>query len=240
MQGEILRDLVKKKGYTQEQFAPMLGVSRTYLLVLYGKKALKEKYIQKAVELLDVNINVFTNSENKSLSPSNNNPSTNHIKIKKKEENSARVIGNPNLMWVPLVSQRAYAGFITGYGDQEYIDELPVIPFEVDREYRGNYVCFEVWGDSMDVDQKISFSQGDIVLCREIQHDHWRDKLHINKWPAFVIVHDESIVIKKIIKHDPKKGTITVHSLNPLYEDYEIELADVKMIFNVVKKTTDF
>lgn len=55
-----------------------------------------------------------------------------------------------SIMNVPLVNQYAYAGYLCGYSDPEYIGALPTIPFPVDREYKGQYICFEVKGDSMD------------------------------------------------------------------------------------------
>ena len=141
-----------------------------------------------------------------------------------------------SIMNVPLVNQYAYAGYLCGYSDPEYIEALPTIPFPVDREYKGQYICFEVKGDSMDDGSKYSFYQGDIVLCREISRDYWKTKLHIKQWNAFVIVHQtEGILIKQIIDHDVENGIITIHSLNPLYEDRQIHLSEVKMLFNVVK-----
>jgi len=141
-----------------------------------------------------------------------------------------------SIMNVPLVNQYAYAGYLCGYSDPEYIEALPTIPFPVDREYKGQYICFEVKGDSMDDGSKYSFDQGDIVLCREISRDYWKTKLHIKQWNAFVIVHQtEGILIKQIIDHDVENGIITIHSLNPLYEDRQIHLSEVKMLFNVVK-----
>jgi hypothetical protein len=141
-----------------------------------------------------------------------------------------------SIMNVPLVNQYAYAGYLCGYSDPEYIGALPTIPFPVDREYKGQYICFEVKGDSMDDGSKYSFDQGDIVLCREISRDYWKTKLHIKQWNAFVIVHQtEGILIKQIIDHDVENGIITIHSLNPLYEDRQIHLSEVKMLFNVVK-----
>lgn len=143
--------------------------------------------------------------------------------------------GNQLLMNVPLVNQYAYAGYLNGYGDENYLDELPKIPFIVDREYKGKYVCFEVRGDSMDDGSSDSYLPGDIALCREIAPAHWGNKLHINKWD-FVIVHrTEGILIKKITSHDVEAGTLRLHSLNSLYEDFSINLKDVAQLFNVIK-----
>lgn len=54
------------------------------------------------------------------------------------------------IVTIPLVSQYAYAGYLSGYSDSDYMDRLPTIDFMPDRHMTGNYVAFEVRGDSMD------------------------------------------------------------------------------------------
>lgn len=139
------------------------------------------------------------------------------------------------VMRVPLVNQYAYAGYLSGFSDEEYLEELPHIPFYADREYKGTYMAFEVRGDSMDDGTRDAILAGDIVLCREIDPSYWQHKLHIHKW-NFVIVHrTDGIILKQITTHNVATGIITVHSQNALYEDRKINLKDVVQLFNVVK-----
>ena len=139
------------------------------------------------------------------------------------------------IMYVPLVNKYAYAGYLSGFGDAEYIQSLPVIPMISDREGRGTYVAFEVKGDSMDDGTRNSYEQGDIIICRQIAQHHWQSKLHMHKYD-FVIVHrTEGILLKKIVKHDTVNGKLTLHSLNALYDDFTINMNDVAQIFNVIK-----
>ncbi len=136
---------------------------------------------------------------------------------------------------VPLVSQYAYAGYLTGFGDPEYIDTLPKIDFTPERHMTGNYVAFEVKGDSMNDGSADSYLEGELLICREVEPIYWKDsKLFINK-RDFVIIHKEGILIKRIITHDVENHKITIHSLNPLYPDEVLDLADVRQIFSVVE-----
>lgn len=136
---------------------------------------------------------------------------------------------------VPLVSQYAQAGYLCGYEDATYIATLPTIPFIIDHEAHGNYVAFEVRGDSMNDGTEESYLEGDRLLCREIYPYLWaQSKLHYTKWD-FVIVHEEGILIKRIIDHDVENHTITIHSLNDMYPDRIIDLAEVRQIFNVIE-----
>jgi phage repressor protein C with HTH and peptisase S24 domain len=139
-----------------------------------------------------------------------------------------------NIMHVPLVNKYAYAGYLNGFGDDEYIDELPKIPFANDVENKGEYLCFEVKGDSMDDGSYESYLEGDVLLCRNIRPDLWLNKLHIDKWD-FVIVHKEhGVLVKRITDHKVEQGIITLHSLNEYYDDFDVHLKDVQKLFNIV------
>lgn len=147
----------------------------------------------------------------------------------------ASPIDEPIILRVPLVSQYAQAGYLCGYADAAYMATLPTIPYIVDHEAQGHYVAFEVKGDSMNDGTEDAILEGDRLLCREIMPHLWADsKLHIRKWD-FVIVHTEGILVKRIINHDVENHTITIHSLNSMYPDKVINLADVKQIFNVIE-----
>lgn len=147
----------------------------------------------------------------------------------------ASPIDEPIILRVPLVSQYAQAGYLCGYADAAYMATLPTIPYIVDHEAQGHYVAFEVKGDSMNDGTEDAILEGDRLLCREIMPHLWADsKLHIRKWD-FVIVHTEGILVKRIINHDVENHTITIHSLNSMYQDKVINLSDVKQIFNVIE-----
>ena len=148
---------------------------------------------------------------------------------------AASTADDPSVMRIPLINQFAQAGYLSGFSDEEYLEELPHIPFYADREYKGVYRAFEVRGDSMDDGTRQSIIEGDILLCREISKSYWKHKLHIHKW-NFVLVHrDSGILVKQITAHHVDSGVITIHSLNPLYEDKKLNLKDIVQLFNVVK-----
>lgn len=144
---------------------------------------------------------------------------------------------NQYMMFVPLVEEYAYAGFLSGFADQEYIKELPRHPILVNQFHRGKYIAIRCVGDSMDNGQRGSIAEGDVVTGRNIDKNLWSSRFHIHKYKNYIIVHNEGILIKQIIAHDVENGIITCHSLNTnkvKYPDFEISLNEVKMIFNVV------
>ena len=169
---------------------------------------------------------------------------SNDIFLEVSDETKEPVGSDPNAIWVtydrfklvPLVSHRAQAGFMAGWGDEEYLDDLPKVPWEVDKEYRGNYLTFEVSGDSMESEEypRESLFEGDLLLCREVQQHHWENKLHINKWD-FVVAHREhGVLVKRIAAHNTETGELTLHSLNSYYEDFVVNIDDLIAIFNIV------
>tara|TARA_R110002012_G_scaffold190633_1_gene358236 strand:+ start:37241 stop:37984 length:744 start_codon:yes stop_codon:yes gene_type:complete len=151
------------------------------------------------------------------------------------KETDAVWVDYSSFMNIPVVQKRAQAGFLSGWGDDEYLEELPTIPWEVDREYKGKYIAFEVTGDSMDDNSRESIIEGDTLICREIQRHHWVNKLHLHRWKNFVVVHrTEGILVKRVLKHDIDTGRLLLHSLNPLFDDQEVFMDDLIALFNVI------
>ncbi len=141
----------------------------------------------------------------------------------------------PNLgreiSFIPLVPQKAYAGYLNGFEDEEYVQSLPTIPFI--KEGTDKYIAFEVSGDSMDDGSSRAYQDGDIVICKEIAACDVRDyDLPITK-KEFVIVHTGGILLKQIKEVDKVTGTVLLHSFNPVYGNMEINLVDVRKIFTV-------
>ena len=144
------------------------------------------------------------------------------------------------IMIVPLVQDYAYAGYLGGYQDEEYIDELPKHSFVVNKQHRGKYMAFQVIGDSMSDGTEESITEGSTVTGREIQRHLWASRFHIHRFKDYVIVHREGILIKRIIRHDVEEGVICCRSLNPdkdAYPDFDLNLDDVRQIFNIVNVT---
>lgn len=136
---------------------------------------------------------------------------------------------------IPFVPIHAQGGYGKGYGDVEYIDNLPTIPVIVDKNYRGKYRVFEVDGDSMDDGTRNALYDGDKILCREVKPELWSSKLHINKWFFVICMKNDGITVKQITSHEVETGVITCHPLNPLFDDFEVNLNEVAELYNVIK-----
>ena len=223
---ERLIKYLKYKKISQREFAKAIDVSSGYVNSI--KSSIQpDKVSRISIHFTDLNTGWLLTGEGEMLKSE---------PIKKEEP---ATIFTPKIFLVPLISKYAYAGYLSGYGDIEYIDALPQTPWLIQEETsnpRGKYFSFEVRGDSMTDGTNESVEDGDIVLCRLVDPSLYQhSKIHFKKW-NFVIVHKtEGIIIKRIIDHDVEHGAITVHSLNPEYADRTIFLNDVAQIFNVVQ-----
>lgn len=133
---------------------------------------------------------------------------------------------------VRVVTSTARAGFAGAYYADEYLEDMPVVMIEADREYKGKYLAFEIDGDSMEP----KYNKGDVIICREIPRANWRYKLHYKDWD-FVIAHGtQGIMLKEIIDHNVETGDITCHSINSeMHLDFVLNLGEVAYLFNVVE-----
>ncbi len=109
---------------------------------------------------------------------------------------------------------------------------MPVI---VDRNYRGKYRVFEVQGDSMDDGSRNALYDGDKILCREVKPELWTNKLHIKDWFFVIVCKTDGITVKQITEHNVQTGDIRCHPLNPIFEDFTLNLAEVVELYNVIK-----
>lgn len=214
----ILREEEKKAG----TFAKEIGVRATQI---YDLQSGKIKRISDGIA--DKILQAYPRYDRAWLLSGDGNP----FKRGANDEASPRII---EFMNFPLVNQKAYAGYLSGYADSEYVESLPTVAFPVEHTPHGNYVVFEVKGDSMYDGSHESYIEGDLLLCREVQMHLWEDSpLHFKKWD-FVIVHESGVLIKRIVNHDVEGKTITIHSLNERYPDRVINLSEVRQILNVV------
>ena len=212
-----IASLRKSLKLRQKDFGEKIGIKQAYLSEIEsGKKPLSEELYNNIIEVfgMDKVSENFINTDNSDIIANSNT-------------NEAIPINQNYIINVPLVNQYAQAGYLCGYEDATYMATLPTIPFIVDHEAQGNYVAFEVKGDSMNDGTEDSYL--------EIQSHLWvTSRLHIRKWD-FVIVHQEGILVKRIIDHNVDSHTITIHSLNDMYSDRVIDLTEVKQIFNVIE-----
>ena len=133
-------------------------------------------------------------------------------------------VNSENRENIEMVSEKAKAGYTTGYADPEFIGELPVfnLPFLSDKR---KYRAFQLKGDSM-----FPIPEGSWVTGEYLQD--WNELVNGKAYIVFTI--DDGIVFKIVENNIRKTGKLTLFSLNPLYEPYEIHINEVREIWKFV------
>ena len=147
--------------------------------------------------------------------------------------------GKRLFMTVRHVPYAAFGQFVNDSDRLDpYDDEWGEETYEVDRLARGNYLSFEVQGDSMDTGARSSFEAGDKVLVRELERTFWRDHIRFETHPYWVVVFGSSVLLKQMIGQDMERGLLTFHSLNPSpeYADFSICEDDIRGLYYVIRK----
>jgi len=117
---------------------------------------------------------------------------------------------------IPFVPVKAAAGYLAGYADPEFVDELNT--FTLPMLAGGNYRAFEIIGDSM-----LPIPSGSVIVGEKV------DSLEEmkNNTACIVISRSEGIVYKRIQKNGRIKNKLTLVSDNPVYHPYTVNADDV-------------
>lgn len=125
---------------------------------------------------------------------------------------------------IELISEKAKAGYKSGFADPDYIKVLPTfqLPF-LSRQKK--YRTFQISGDSMLPIPDASYVTGEYIIDWNTIRD---------KHPYIILTLDDGVVFKVVenkIRDDKK---LTLHSLNSFYDSYDIDIADVKEVWKFV------
>ena len=141
----------------------------------------------------------------------------------------ATTIDEKNNENIELVPEKAKAGYTGGFSDPEYIKVLPTfqLPF-LSREKK--YRTFQISGDSM-----LPIPDGSWVTGEYVQN--WRT-IKTGR-PFIILTVDDGIVFKLVENKIKEEGKLTLHSLNPLYENYDVEVTAIREIWKFVNYITN-
>ena len=237
-QGDYIKSILRNRGISQEELAKKLGMSRVSL----GSRLSQPVYQNTDEKMKIVDILQMNDKEKETLDQMGGVPILNPVSITSNEV--YEISPGRWLMTVELVPVYAQAGYLSGYGDDHFLEELPKHSFTTNVLAKGKYRAFEVAGDSMDNgDIKEAIPDGIVVVGREVDKQYWTSKFHTHKWPNWLFVHrTEGVVVKQIASQNLTTGEITLTSLNPdksKYPDFTINLDDVNQVYNVIKREVD-
>ncbi|WP_114789412.1 LexA family transcriptional regulator [Niabella yanshanensis] len=214
-----LKYLRKLRGWTQDEFATKLNIKRSLL------GAYEEERAEPRIDVLEVICDMFklTLDEllRKDLSVESN--SDNYL-AKRRALKLAPVITH-----IPFVPVKAAAGYLAGYADHEFVDELNT--FTLPMVSGGNYRAFEILGDSM-----LPTPSGSVIVGEKV------DELESlkNNTACILVSRNDGIVYKRVQKNTKAKNKITLVSDNPTFQPYTINSDEVLEMWQaqyVISKT---
>lgn len=236
-----LKFLLEKEGVTAYRIWKDTAITKgTIANYIEGKTSPNRSNVSILASYFNVNENWLLNGEGKMNSFTRSKSDEPYL-VTKSGVKYYEMANGKFRMRVPFIPVKAYAKYIDEYRDAEFLsDDFEEFDFIVDKIGHGRYFAFEIKGDSMDDDSKRSISDGDIVLARELSKEHWRNKLHTEDFPNWIIVLDNTILCKQIVDQDIDNGNITCHSLNPSpeYADFTLKLDSVSQLLNIIQKVS--
>lgn len=224
--GKNLKCLRKHKKLTQQELAEKLNIQRSSIGAYEECRATpKNPTLIDISNFFEISIDLLLKEDLTQYSDE---------EIKHLRENRPMDVEGRNLRVLPitvdhegkenieLVSQKASAGYLNGFADEEYIEELP--KFQLPMLGSGTFRAFEIKGDSM-----LPLKSGSIVIGEYVEN--WKE---IKDGHTYVILSDaEGVVYKRVYSKINKDGSglLTLHSDNRAYQPYDLPVEEVREIW---------
>ena len=209
-----LRVLRKKSGITQNQLAEGLGVQRTMISAYEdGRSEPRLSAIQTMSELFDVSIDELMAWDITSKGR--------QFLQREKIKIVTVTVDQNNEERISMVGKKASAGYLNGYADPEYMENLPNFRLP---NLAGNqtYRAFEISGDSM-----LPLMPGTIIVGAYIE-----STVEVKNGRTYVLVtKNDGIVYKRVFNYIEERGKLFVVSDNDSYKPYDISIQEVVEIW---------
>lgn len=199
-----LKYLRKLRGWTQQEFADKLRIKRSLL------GAYEEERAEPRIDVLESVCDIFKLTLDEILRKDLNDNKGNYLAKRRAMKLAG---GRPDIPFVPV---KAAAGYLNGYADPDYIDELNT--FTLPMLSGGNYRAFEIVGDSM-----LPTTSGSIIVGEKVEN--LDDVKNSNTY--VIVSKSEGIVYKRVEKNGRAKNKLNLISDNPAYPVYNINSEDI-------------
>lgn len=214
---ENLKSLRKERGWTQQVLAERLGLTRPTLGAYEeGRSEPKLSTLIDIAACFDITVDALVRGdENERLAS--------RIQGEGLRILTVPIDASSDRERVVVVPVKAAAGYAFGYGDPEWMSQLPTFGLPIkelapDRTYR----MFQIEGDSM-----LPIPSGSYILCQYVED--WMSVGGLR--PHVVITRDQGVVFKRVENDLPRGSRLVLHSDNPAFAPYSIEADDVMEVW---------
>ena len=216
-----LKYLRKKISLTQEQMAQQIGIKRS-LLGAYeeGRADPRISNLLKFSEIFNLSVDELIGTD-----LADRNGSVPGPKATDGLQDGLKVLSitvdSDDRENIELVPQKAAAGYLNGYADPEFIEELPKFRLPVLPE-NATYRAFEISGDSM-----LPLRSGTIVIGQFVE-----EISDLKNGLTYVFVtREEGIVYKRLFKYADNPELFSFSSDNREYSTYDVQGSDIVEIW---------
>jgi transcriptional regulator with XRE-family HTH domain len=202
--GKNLKYLRKLRGWTQEEFAARIKIKRSLL------GAYEEERAEPRIEVLEIVGDLFKLTLDELLRKELSDTRGSYLAKRRAQK---LVAASNDIQIVPI---KAAAGYLAGYADPEFLDELNT--FTLPMLAPGTYRAFEIVGDSM-----LPTPSGSVIVGEKVE-----DMEQVKSNQTYVVVsRNEGIVYKRVLKNNKSKTKLTMVSDNTSYQPYNMNADDV-------------
>ena len=214
-----MRFLRKKHNLTQDELATRIGANRSVIGSYEEGRAtpklgiimqLSALFRVRIDELVSVDLSVTPDDLLKSFRPRMQGTELRVL---------TTVVNDQNREQVTLVPVQASAGYLDGYADLEFVEQLPAFQLPVaEMSAERTYRMFQIKGDSM-----LPIPSGAYIVSEYV--DNW---LSIRDGQTYVVLtQTEGVVFKRLYSNVDEDGTFLFVSDNPLYDPYTVKVDDI-------------
>ena len=219
---ENIRFLRKKMGITQGKFSEAIGIKRS-LVGAYeeGRAEPRLANLSRMAEIFETSVDTLINQDVSKLTDMELKSKRQFKLAPPKMKILSITVDDNDREYIDLVPQKAAAGYLNGYSDPEYIEELPKFRLPQFNGH-GTYRAFEVSGDSM-----LPIEPGTIVIGQYVESvaDIVSGKTYI------LVTSSEGVVYKRVFNYLEEKQKLFLVSDNKTFAPYEIHMDDVLEIW---------
>lgn len=210
-----LKFLRRNKSLTQQQFADALEIKRS-LVGAYEEDRAEPRYelLKKFADFYELSMDELINEKITAKWKPKPRAEAGNLRIL---SISVDAEDRENIELVPV---KASAGYLNGYGDPEFIRELPKFHLPILKQ--GTYRAFELKGDSM-----LPIQPGSIIVGEYLEN--WND---VKVGETYVLISkSEGIVYKRAGSKFRENKSIKLVSDNAVYEPYAVPADDILEIW---------
>jgi transcriptional regulator with XRE-family HTH domain len=208
--GKNLRFLRRQKGLTQSDIAVKLDIKRTMISAYEdGRSEPKLTGLNILAGIFNITVDELLNRDievsGRIVAPKQNLKILTIAVDKEDNEN------------ITMIGQKASAGYLNGFSDPEYIEQLPQFHLP-NLSKNATYRAFEIKGDSM-----LPLVSGTIVIGAYMEQIK-----DIKNGKTYVLVTaSEGVVYKRVFNYLEENGKLFLSSDNEMYKPYEVAGSEI-------------